>query len=329
MIDNKFYLLFENDFNLIFVIIITMIWLIGIIIMLVHGISSYKKINQSTQISINHHDNVYICDDIDTPFIFGFKKPKIYLPSNIDENNLQYILTHEQIHIENKDYLWKPLGYLLLSIYWFNPMIWIGYIQLCKDIESACDENVLEKLGIQTKCEYSEVLLKCSSSSNTLFDCPVAFGEIDIKERIQNILIYNSPKKTINKISIILCAILCVGFLTEPYGLDGVKIEPYSSTTYTKHDIDSAMSALYKNFNFYMQGCTLTEIKYAGDNTSKHYIEWANRYNADEVIVFYITFEVGSFASPALNPNSTYEGFSQILVRKHGGKWHKVDGGYG
>lgn len=339
MIDNNINLIINNNIShqaeiisrFSFFDFVAIVWLIGLVSILVYGLISYLKVKKRIEVSINHHDNVYLCDDIGTSFIFGIKKPKIYLPSTIDEYQMNYILEHELIHIEHHDYLWKPLGYVLLSIYWFNPMIWIAYILLCRDIESACDERVIEKIGIDAKVDYSEVLLKCSTEKRMLLTCPVAFGEDRVKERVQDILNYCAPKKWMKILSIVVCFVLIVGFLTNPYALENVNILDYESTTYTDEDIEDGIKTVYGNFQTNFRGCTLLEIEYAGDKTSRNYNEWATRHNGDEVMVFYVKFLVDSNggSNKVFNPNSTYTGFMQILVRKHGSKWRVVDGGYG
>lgn len=340
MIDNNANLLLENniankmDVSTLFNTILDLsfiVWIIGAIFIILYGVVCYKRVKQSIEISVNHHDNVFICDDIDSPFILGLQEPKIYLPSTINETQMIYILEHESIHIEYKDHIWKPLGYVLLSVYWFNPMIWVAYILLCRDIESACDERVIEKIGVQLKPEYSETLLYCSTDKKMLLACPVAFGEVRVKERIQDILNYSTPKKWIKRISIAICLVLSLGFLTDPYALYNVKVVDYESSTYTEDEIEDGIRTVYKNFKTHFGGCTLTQIEYAGDSASIRFNEWATRHNANQVMVFYISFDVDGSGGQygALNPNSTYTGFSQILVRKHGSKWRVVDGGYG
>lgn len=339
MIDDNVNLILENNvasqidivsiFHL-FINIAFIVWIIGLSIILIYGFISYRRVHKLIEVSVNHHDNVYICDDIDTPFIFGYLEPKIYLPSNIDENQMNYILEHEKIHIEHKDHIWKPLGYLLLSIYWFNPLIWIAYILLCRDIESACDERVIEKIGEQSKSEYSETLLYCSTNKKILFACPVAFGEVRVKERIQDILNYCQPKIWVKRVSLLICIVLSVGFLTNPFSLENVVIPDYESSMYTNEEIEAGIKTVYRTIKYNFIGCTPVRIEYGGDGKSIIYNEWAQRYNANEVMVFYADFEVDSRAGGGpLNPNSTYKNYNFILVRRLGGRWSFVDGGYG
>jgi hypothetical protein len=257
--------------------------------------------------------------------------PKIYLPSTISKEQMSDIICHEKVHIERKDYLWKLLGYVLLSIYWFNPMIWLAYLSFCSDIEGACDQQVIENMDIQSISRYSETLLQCSVNKKSILTCPVAFGEVNVKQRIMDILNYHQPKKWMILGSIVLCLILGVGFICEPFSLKNVHIKDYESDIYTDRDIQNGIETIYKNFQHNFGGCALKEIEYAGDSTSKRYHEWAIRHNADEAIVFYIVFDVDSRGGDdrVFNPNETYIGFKQILVRKNGQNWRVVDGGYG
>ncbi len=190
-------------------------WIVGIVIMLAYALISYLKIKRQVKISINTHDNVYICDAIETPFILGIIKPKIYLPSTITENK-EYVIAHEKAHIKRGDHLWKPLGFLLLSIHWFNPMLWVAYILLCRDIESACDEAVLKRLNSEEKKLYSTALLSCATRQKLVSVCPLAFGEVGLKARIKSVLNYKKPAFWVIIFALIISIIACACLLTDP-----------------------------------------------------------------------------------------------------------------
>ena len=192
------------------------VWIIGIIVMIIYLIGSMIIINLKVKDSIYYKDNIYINNSIDTAFILGIIKPKIYIPNTVNEIDLNYMIKHEKNHIKRKDHFWKPLGYLLLTIHWFNPMIWIAYIYLCKDIELACDEEFVEKMDTEKIKEYMSTLLKYSVSRNNIISCPLAFGEIGIKERIKAMM--NYKKKNIwMKFSIIFIVLfISVGCMTNP-----------------------------------------------------------------------------------------------------------------
>lgn len=169
------------------------VWLAGVGVMLLYSTVSWLLLRFRLRISVRQQDNVYLCDHIQSPFVFGVIVPRIYIPSGLDSSALQYVLAHEKAHIHRRDHLWKPLGYLLLSVYWFNPLMWVGYILLCRDIESACDEKVLSHIGEDSKAGYAGALLECSAHRRMILTCPVAFGEVGVAARIKNALRYKKP----------------------------------------------------------------------------------------------------------------------------------------
>ena len=191
-------------------------WLIGMGIMFLYTAISYIIVKHKVRISVPLKDNIYLCDGIDTPFILGIIKPKIYIPSHIDERDAEFVIAHEKAHLKRFDHLWKPFGFLLLSIYWFNPVLWIAYILLCKDIELACDEKVIRNMGSEIKKDYSCALINCSVSRKTISACPLAFGETSVKSRIKSILNYKKPAFWVVIVAAILSVVLAVCFLTNP-----------------------------------------------------------------------------------------------------------------
>lgn len=197
------------------------IWLAGMIIMLGYSVVSYwilrRKVSTSMPGNSEYPPNrIRICDNIDSPFILGIIRPRIYVPSRLDEKHLNYVLAHERTHLKRGDHLWKPFGFLLLSIYWFNPIIWVAYMLLCKDIELACDEQVVKNMEIAEKREYSKALLCCSVPRHMIAACPVAFGEVGVKERIRSVLNYKKPTFWMIAASVVVCMIVAVCFLTNP-----------------------------------------------------------------------------------------------------------------
>lgn len=192
------------------------IWITGVIIMLLYSFVSYYRLYRITGASVRLRENIFRCDLIDTPFILGIVRPRICLPSGMEGEQMEYVVAHERAHLERRDHWWKPAGFLLLSVYWFQPLCWAAYILLCRDIELACDEKVIRTLGGESKKAYAEALLSCSVRHSAVAACPLAFGEVGVKERIKNVLHYKKPA-----FWIILAAILCsiitgVCFLTEP-----------------------------------------------------------------------------------------------------------------
>ena len=196
--------------------IVCWIWLGGMMLMLAYGIYSYIRLKRRVQVSLPLTENVYLCDDIDTPFLLGLWKVKIYLPSAMDAKDYPYVIAHERAHIRRRDYLWKPLGFLLLSIYWFHPLLWLGYILLCRDIEGACDEKVIRDMSTDEKKGYMEALVGCSVHRRRVTVCPVAFGEVGVKGRIRSVMHYKKPAFWVIVAAIVLLFVLAVGFLTNP-----------------------------------------------------------------------------------------------------------------
>lgn len=196
--------------------ILSIIWLVGIVILTAYALGSYLKIWRRVKLSIRTKDNIYICDRIDSPFIFGIIRPRIYLPSGISEEQKENVIAHERAHLKRLDHFWKPFGFGLLTVYWFNPLCWLAYILLCRDIELACDEKVIKDMDVKQKKMYSKVLLSFSESEKHILACPLAFGEVGVKERIKAIL--NYKKTTFWMIAAVVVSILVTSvlFLTSP-----------------------------------------------------------------------------------------------------------------
>ena len=196
------------------------IWAGGLILMLLYSFISYLRIRRKVKEAAIYEGNIWICDSIDTPFILGVIRPRIYLPSSLSDGDRGFVLAHERAHLKRGDHFWKPLGFLLLSVYWFNPVLWVTYVLLCKDIELATDEKVITSLGTQAKIPYSNALINCSVPKKAISACPVAFGENGLKERVIKVLNYKKPSFWIIIIAVISCIALAVFFLTNPVGDD-------------------------------------------------------------------------------------------------------------
>lgn len=196
--------------------IISCIWILGIVVLLIYSFISFLRVKKSVAEAMYVQENIYLCDNISTPFILGLAKPKIYLPSSLYRDDVLYVIDHEKAHIRRLDHLWKPLGYLILTLYWFNPVMWVAYVLLCKDIELACDEKVIKELDGDFKKEYSNALINCSSQRRLISACPLAFGETAVKDRIKSVLSYKKPAFWVIVVALILCVAISVGFLTVP-----------------------------------------------------------------------------------------------------------------
>ena len=193
-----------------------LIWLVGLIVMLVYMAVSFLLLYRKVWISLHYVDNIYLCDGIQSPFILGMLRPRIYIPSGMEEEQISYVLDHEKAHLKRRDHYWKPLGFALLSVYWFNPMMWVAYILLCRDIELACDEKAIQKMTAVEKKGYSEALVACSMQRRMVMACPLAFGEVNVKKRIQSVLRYKKPAFWVIAVALFLCGAALVCFLTNP-----------------------------------------------------------------------------------------------------------------
>ena len=192
------------------------VWSAGLIVLLGYALFSYLRIRNKCQEAILLRDNIWLCDAVKSPFILGIIRPRIYLSSSIEERQITYVLAHEQAHLKRKDHWWKPLGYLLQAVYWFNPLIWIAYILFCRDIELACDEKVIKDLEMNGKKAYSHAMLSCSMQKKILMTCPLAFGEVGVKERVKTVLNYKKPAFWIIVVAIVACISVALCFLTNP-----------------------------------------------------------------------------------------------------------------
>lgn len=192
------------------------VWLCGMVVLLIFALVSMIKLRLRVREAVRYKENIYICDAVKSPFILGIIKPRIYLSSALSEEEMDYIIAHERAHLKRKDHLWKPFGYLLLCIYWFNPLCWIAYIMLCKDIELACDEKVIKDMSFGDKKEYSRVLLFCATQRHLVMAYPLAFGEVGVKERVKTVLNYKKPTFWITIAANVVCAIVAICFLTNP-----------------------------------------------------------------------------------------------------------------
>ena len=192
------------------------VWLIGLAAMLAYALVSYLRLRRRVSASIPLRENIYVCDEVPSPFILGIVHPCIYLPSALDEAQRGSVLSHERAHLARRDHWWKPLGFALLAVYWFNPLLWLAYTLLCRDIELACDERVLRGMDAGQIKDYSSALLACSVPRRMLAACPLAFGEVGVGARVKNALRYKKPAFWVVAASVIVCIVVAVCFLTNP-----------------------------------------------------------------------------------------------------------------
>ncbi len=199
-----------------FVTVVSIFWCAGVTAMIIYGVISYLRVKKKVAPSIELRENIYFCDDIGTPFILGVFRPRIYLPSDISEREMKYVIDHEKAHLKRGDHIWKTLGFVLLSVHWFNPLLWVAYVLLCRDIEKACDERVIRNMDSSDKKGYSEALIGCSVHRRVMAVCPLAFGEVSVKGRIKSVLNYKKPTLRIIIVAVVACVGVGVFFLTDP-----------------------------------------------------------------------------------------------------------------
>ncbi len=190
-------------------------WLLGMVAMGLYALVSTLLLKKRLAEAVREED-IYVCDRIPTPFLFGIFRPRIYLPSALETGDAPFVVAHEKAHLRSLDHIWKPLGFCILALHWFNPLVWLGYSLFCRDMELACDERVIGSLGSDSKKPYSQALLRCSGPSRVNMLCPLAFGEVGVKARIKNVLHYKKPALWLLILAVIAVAVTAVCFLTDP-----------------------------------------------------------------------------------------------------------------
>ena len=195
--------------------VLAALWLAGLAAMLLYAFLSWLRLRLLVREAVPAGDGRYICDRLRDPFILGLFRPRIYLPSDLSEPELGFVLAHERAHLRRRDHIWKPLGWLLLSVHWFNPLVWLAYALFCRDVEYACDESVVGGLDADGRRAYARALLECSSPRRAAA-CPLAFGETGAKARVKGVLNYKKPARWALIVVVAACAVLAACFLTEP-----------------------------------------------------------------------------------------------------------------
>ena len=209
--------------------ILTIVWTIGILLLVAYTVISYWRLRRKVDTAVRYKDNIFQSENVKSPFVLGIIKPRIYLPFNMNGQDLEHVIAHEQAHIHRKDHWWKPFGFLLLTIHWFNPLVWLAYVLLCRDIELACDERVIKELGNEQRADYTQALVACSVNRRMIAACPLAFGEVGVKDRVKSVMNYKKPAFWGVVLAVIVCVFVAVCFLTNPVtknnGTDGTVTE--------------------------------------------------------------------------------------------------------
>ena len=238
------------------------VWACGMIILIICAIGSTVRLHRLVSEAVCIKDNIYICDAVKSPFILGVVRPRVYISSALSEKEMNFIISHEAAHLKRKDHLWKALGYLLLCIYWFNPLCWVAYALLCKDIELACDEKVAKDMTLNEKKEYSKVLLSCARQRSLIIVFPLAFGEVGIKERVKSVLHYKKPALWIIIAAAAVIVIMTICFLTNPAKEYQIRITIPAGSTAAFCYSDAEISPKGNTLTFYAgEGLGDTEIR--------------------------------------------------------------------
>ena len=229
--------------------VLTKIWQAGAVLMFLYMAWTYFKVWQKSRLSVHQEDNIYFCDEPGTPFVFGLFRPRIYVPSDLSDEALTCVLAHEQAHIARRDPFWKLLGFLLLCLHWFNPVLWFSYVLLCRDIEKACDERAFRGQTISYRKVYSSALLALSAPKYWISACPVAFGEVGVKERVKAALRYKKPAKWIVAAMVAVSVIAAGCALTNPKGTTNTD-QPKTSAT-ENHSQETTEESIKGKYNRY------------------------------------------------------------------------------
>lgn len=259
--------------------IIAFVWIVGMFAMVSYAFISFLRLKLKLRTAVKKEGNIYQSESVGSPFVLGLFSPKIYLSYKTDEADIPLVVAHEKAHIRRFDHIIKPLGYLLLSVHWFNPLMWVAYILLCRDIEAACDEKVIKELGEDVRKSYSTALLNASISRRSVAACPLAFGEVGVKERIKGVMNYKKPAFWVVIAGIAVCIIAAVCLLTNPKGSEKTDYTPKISDTL---DRSISLSVIEHNQGKYLDGMMNFEAhKVLATKTSTD-------ENTDKIITVYI-----------------------------------------
>ncbi len=292
--------------------VIGVIWLIGVIGMLIYTAVSYASLKRRIGCAVLLRENIYQSERVTSPFILGIIKPKIYIPFRMTELEAEHVISHEKAHLKRKDHLWKPLGFLLLALHWFNPLMWLGYVLLCRDIELACDEKVIRELDPDARADYSEVLLSYGVGRKSISACPVAFGEVSVKSRVKSVLNYKKPAFWLVVAGVIACIAVAVFFLTDPPADKDTELGVIPDTRETLTEYDGVYATLksvdtnaggHKVFNVIIHNDTDKRITYGEiyGIERKDGEEWTDTVRSDVAFL-----AIGIYLPPHESVNKSY-----------------------
>ena len=254
--------------------IFSIIWLIGAAALLLYTAISYWRLRRKVDTAVRYKDNIFQSENVSSPFVLGIIKPRIYLPFNMNVQDLEHVVAHEQAHIRRKDHWWKPLGFLLLTIHWFNPLMWLAYVLLCRDIELACDEKVIKELGNEQRADYTQALVACSVNHRMIAACPLAFGEVGVKERVKSVMNYKKPAFWIVVVAVLTCVFVAICFLTNPVDKEpDLSFLNYENAISLVADVDEVM-AIYCPSSDSGSGASIQVGAATGTDLAKQLDRW-------------------------------------------------------
>ncbi len=198
--------------------VLAAVWVAGVVLLTAYAVFTYWRLYRRVAMAVLLRDNIYQSENVGSPFVLGIVRPRIYLPFGMDKQAVEQVIAHEQAHISRRDHWWKPLGFILLTVHWFNPLMWVAYVLLCRDIELACDEKVIKSLKNEQRADYTQVLVACSTNRSAVAACPLAFGEVGVKERVKSVMNYKKPAFWVVAAAVVACVAVAVCFLTDPVG---------------------------------------------------------------------------------------------------------------
>ena len=222
--------------------ILAWVWLFGVLVLVLYTLVSTLRLRHQVREAVRLQGNMYQSEQLASPFVLGMLRPKVYLPYHMDSREAQHVLAHEQAHLRRGDHFWKPLGFLLLTIHWFNPLMWLSYAMLCRDIELACDEKVIRDLRREERADYMQALVACSVNRRRIAACPLAFGETGVKERVKSVMNYKKPTLWVMLLALALSVVLAGCFLTDPKDTNSDRTAATGSSS-EEADPDTADSA--------------------------------------------------------------------------------------
>lgn len=286
--------------------IASVVWVVGIFALTVYGTISYLRVKKKISTAVLLRDHIYQSEAVASPFVLGMIRPRIYLPFSITGAEMLHVIAHEEAHIRRRDHWWKPLGFAILALHWFNPLMWIAYVLLCRDIELACDERVVKDLSVEERADYSQALLHCSVGRRMIASCPLAFGEVGVKDRVKSVLSYKKPAFWILVVGILASVVLAVCFLTNPKPGSLGTLENLEFITLTDRTENTACVWVSDGFSYERVGAISEDLlqDLANIKTSKEEISLSRSEDRDKSHTIVLQSKKQTEASP----NSYLEG---------------------